>query len=167
MKLQSPGMFFKLITIMLTMICISVAGAQETNGSQSTGELPNAELLVYKKWIGASGGEGNVEVHLSCRDDDYFKPRYINRDQPGGWEIRNIPRQGIFCTVSEIERETFIADDSDCSDLLVVPGQGAECTIVNTKIVKRIDMLNRYGLILMISVMLGAGLAAVKRYAPL
>jgi hypothetical protein len=50
---------------------------------------------------------------------------------------------------------------------MLVPGQAAECTIVNTKVVKRIDMLNRYGLIIMISVMLGAGLAAVRRSAPL
>ena len=39
--------------------------------------------------------------------------------------------------------------------------------MVNTKVIKRIDMLNRYGLVMMIAVMLGAGLAAVKRFGPL
>jgi hypothetical protein len=167
MKCQTNGVFIRLVTIILTMVCMSVAVAQVTKVKPLQGVPSETELLVYKKWIGASGGERNVEVHLDCSDDDFFQPRFINRDLPGGWQIRNIPKEGIFCTVSEIKRDTFIADDSDCSKLLVVPGQSVECTIVNTKIVKKIDMLNRYGLILMISVMLGAGLAAVKRYAPL
>jgi len=125
------------------------------------------ELQVYKKWIGASGNETDVEIHLICRESDLFEPRYINRDQTDGWIIENVPDEGMFCDVREIEQDTFVADVSDCLNLLVIPGQAAECTMVNTKIVKRINMLNRYGLILMIAVMLGAGLAAVRRFAPL
>ncbi len=68
--------------------------------------------------------------------------------------------------MSEIGRDTFVADTEDCRELLVVPGQDVECTMVNTKVVKRIEMLNRYGLGLMIGVMLAAGLVAVRKFTP-
>jgi len=155
-----PHKLFILIALPILMVCLPVASIVAQNDA-------TVELQVYKKWIGASGSERNVEIHLSCRDGDLFEPRFINHGRPGGWEIKKVPADGIFCTVSEVERETFIADDEDCRELLVVPGQGAECTMVNTKVVKRIDMLNRYGRILMIMVMLGAGLLAVRRFAPL
>jgi len=123
-------------------------------------------LRVYKKWIGASGSEANVEIRLACGDRHDFPPRFINRDQEAGWQIEKVPKDGIFCSVHEIGRETFIADETDCSNLLVVPGQDVECTMVNTKVVKRIEMLNRYGLGLMILVMLAAGLATVRKFTP-
>jgi len=137
-------------------------------GATGSGAVSSqVELQVYKKWIGASGNEADVEIHLICRDSELFEPRYINRDQTDGWTIENVPEEGMFCDVREIEQDTFIADVSDCLNLLVIPGQPAECTMVNTKVVKRINMLNRYGLIMMIAVMLGAGLAAVRKFAPL
>ena len=133
---------------------------------QGSGETPIVSLEVYKKWIGAAGDEANSEVHLRCASQLQFEPRFINADRTAGWEVAGVPASGVFCSVQEVELETFIADVADCQDLLLVPGQDAECTIVNTKVVKRIDMLNRYGLVIMIFVMLGAGLAAVRRFAP-
>ena len=124
-------------------------------------------LQVYKKWIGASGNEANVEIHLSCDGPVELESREINRDLPGGWEISGVPAEGMFCTVLEAKQDSYVPDTTDCRDLLLVPGQDVECTMVNTKVVKRIDMLNRYGLILMICVMLGAGLAAVKKLGPI
>lgn len=139
------------------------ASSAEVSGSaQIEAPSTSVELLVYKKWIGATGDEANVEIHLSCGPEDEFEPRFINRDKPDGWAVASIPPDGVLCSVREIERDTFVADVGDCLDLLVLPGQEAECTIVNTKVVKRIDMLNRYGLIIMIAVMLGAGLAGVR-----
>lgn len=153
-----------LLTLVLGLavpeIVLGAAGSSESPGS-------GVELQVYKKWIGASGNEAQVEIHLTCRDGDHYEPRFINHDQADGWILDDVPEKGMFCDVREIEQNTFIADVSDCLNLLVMPGQPAECTMVNTKVVKRIDMLNRYGLILMIAVMLGAGLAAVKRFSPL
>jgi hypothetical protein len=128
-------------------------------------ETASVSLQVYKKWIGASGDEANSEIHLKCDSLIRFGPRFINTDRTEGWDVLNVPASGLFCSVYEIELETFIADVTDCGELLLVPGQAVECTVVNTKVVKRIDMLNRYGLIIMISVMLGAGLAAVRRFA--
>jgi hypothetical protein len=124
-------------------------------------------IQVYKKWIGAAGDEANSEIHLRCDSHSQFEPRFINRDRTAGWDVADVPANGLFCSVQEIEQETFIADVTDCQELLLVAGQVIECTVVNTKVVKRIDMLNRYGLIIMVAVMLGAGLAAVRRFAPM
>jgi len=131
----------------------------ETAGSRQGA----VRLWVYKKWIGASGREGSVEIHLACPGRDDFEPRFINRDQPDGWVLSDFPADGLFCNVSELARDTFVADEKDCQNLLVVPGQDVECTMVNTKVVKRIDMLNRYGLGLMIVVMMTAGLLSVRK----
>ena len=146
--------------------CTFVAG-DAAAAEQGMTETATVSVQVYKKWIGAAGDEDNSEIHLRCDSDSQFEPRFINSDRTEGWDVTDVPANGVFCRVQEIEQETFIADVTDCRKLLLVPGQAVECTIVNTKVVKRIDMLNRYGLIIMISVMLGAGLAAVRRFAPL
>jgi len=140
---------------------VAVAGPEQNSTEKAT-----VSLQVYKKWIGAAGDEGNSEIHLRCDSHKQFEPRFINTDRTEGWDVPDVPATGVFCSVQEIEQEAFIADVTDCQELLLVPGQEVECTIVNTKVVKRIDMLNRYGLILMVFVMLGAGLAAVRRFAP-
>jgi len=138
--------------------------AQRLNEISNQKTTQALTLQVYKKWIGAAGDETDVEINLFCTQAEDYPSRFINRDRPGGWEISYVPDSGIFCSVYEIEQETFVGDVGDCKDLLMLPGQDVECTIVNTKVVKRIDMLNRYGLFLMIAVMLSAGLAAVRRF---
>lgn len=147
----------------LLLCCPAAVAAADDGAAAVTGDPATVGLLVYKKWIGAAGDEAQVEIHLSCAGQDAFEPRFINRDRADGWQIEHVPADGMFCSVDEIGQATFIADAADCQDLLVVPGQDVECTMVNTKIVKKIDMLNRYGLALMIAVMLGAGLAAVRK----
>lgn len=149
--------------LMLFLVQTALAIADES-GEATKSEHDTVSLVVYKKWIGASGNEGKVEVHLFCREVDDFEPRFINRDRPDGWKITFVPADGIFCSVHEVEQDTFVADTEDCKDLLVVPGQDIECTMVNTKVVKRIDMLNRYGLGLMIAVMLAVGLISVRKF---
>jgi hypothetical protein len=121
-------------------------------------------LMVYKKWVGGTGQEPDVEIQLACADHAFTEPRFINRESPGGWEVSEIGVDGLSCDVIEMPGDTFVADQSDCQGLLLFPARGAECTMVNTKIVKRIEMLNRYGKAIMILVMLVAGLAAVRRY---
>jgi hypothetical protein len=120
-------------------------------------------ITVYKEWIGASGEEHDVRVSLSCESGIYSGQRFINEGLPDGWEIHEIDPEGVLCNVSETVRETFRPDIIDCQGLLILPGKGEECTLVNTKIVKRIEMLNRYGKIVMILLVLAIGLAAVKR----
>jgi hypothetical protein len=121
-------------------------------------------LRVYKKWVGGGDQEPDVEIHLVCGDHAFAERRYINTGRPGGWKVSDIRVDGLSCDVFETSKDTFVADQSDCRGLLIFPARGAECTMVNTKVVKRIEMLNRYGKAIMILVMLAAGLIAVRRY---
>jgi hypothetical protein len=123
------------------------------------------DLVVYLEWIGPSGEEEDVRVSLECESGDYSGYRYVNAGQPNGWEIRDIDPEGILCNVSEEVRDNFRPDIIDCQGLWVLPGKGEECTLINTKIVKRIEMLNRYGLVVMIVLVLGIGLVAVRRFS--
>jgi hypothetical protein len=104
-------------------------------------------------------------VGLECESGEYSGFRYINEGSPDGWEIRNIHPDGILCNVSELVRDNFEADIIDCQGLYVLPGKGEECTLLNTKIVKRIEMLNRYGRFIMIFLILGVGLLAMRRFS--
>jgi hypothetical protein len=150
------------VLLFSTPVVAAIAGLEKDSTAMAT-----VNVQVYKKWIGASGDEVDVEIQLFCGQGKKFEPRFINQDRPDGWQLTAVPADGLFCNVREIVRDTFMADVSDCLDLLVIPGQEVECTIVNTKVVKRIDMLNRYGLAMMIAVILGAGLAAVRRFTPM
>jgi len=123
------------------------------------------DLVVYLEWIGPSGEEEDVRVSLECESGNYSGYRYVNAGRPDGWEIRDIDPEGILCNVSEEVRDNFRPDIIDCQGLLVLPGKGEECTLINTKIVKRIEMLNRYGIVVMIVLVLGIGLIAVRRFS--
>jgi hypothetical protein len=123
------------------------------------------ELTVYKKWLGGSGEEEDVQVSLECESGDYSGYRYVNEGSPDGWEISQFDPEGILCNVSETVRDTFSPDIIDCQGLYIRPGRGEECTLINTKIVKRIEMLNRYGKVVMIVLVLVVGLVAAKRFA--
>jgi len=123
------------------------------------------KLTVYKKWIGGSGEEDDVQVSIECENGDYSGYRYINEGSPDGWEISQFDPEGILCNVSETVRDSFRPDIIDCQGLYIRPGRGEECTLINTKIVKRIEMLNRYGKIVMIVLVLAVGLVAAKRFA--
>jgi hypothetical protein len=120
-------------------------------------------LTVYKKWIGGSSEDADVTISLSCESGEYSGERLINEGSPGGWEISEIDPEGILCNISEEVRDNFRPDIIDCQGLYIRPGRGEECTLINTKIVKQIEMLNRYGKIVMIVLVLFVGLVAVKR----
>jgi hypothetical protein len=154
---QFPYLFLILVALVIPQIThAQVKGLGEA--------LPDAaEVLVYKKWVGATGDEAPVAVMLDCQGMGEFHQLKINEDKPDGWLIGDVPANGTYCSVLESVRDSFIPDDRDCQDLLVLPGSSVECTMVNTKRVKRIEMLNRYGVVMLIAFVLGAGLAAVHR----
>jgi len=137
--------------------------AGHSNFCQVHVEKEATRLTVYKKWIGGKADVPNVNIRLACNEELQGAPRWINSDRPQTWELEVSDPNGIRCSVYENELDTFRADQSDCSNLLIMPGADEECTLVNTKVVKRIQTLNRYGLGAMILVMLAAGLLAIKR----
>ena len=122
-----------------------------------------ARVVVYKKWVGMSGKAADVRIDLDCESGEYSGYRLINEGEPDGWEIRDVDPEGILCNVSEEVRENYRPDIIDCQGLYILPGHTEECTLVNTRVVKRIEMLNRYGKIVMILLIFGVGLMAVKR----
>lgn len=129
-------------------------------------ERERTALTVYKKWIGSAGSEADVEIQLLCAGEHRVESRTINQDDPGGWDLQIADPDGLECDVFEVERDDFRADVSDCQDLIIRPGAQEECTMVNTKVVKMIQMLNRYGLVIMILVFLAVGMIASRRMMP-
>jgi len=137
--------------------------AGHSNFCQVHVENEMTRLTVYKKWIGGTGEEPNVNIHLVCNHEMQGIPLWISSDSSQTWELEVAGSDGIRCSVHEEEADTFRKDQSDCNNLLIMPGTDEECTLVNTKVVKRIETLNRYGLGAMILIMLAAGLLAIKR----
>lgn len=129
-------------------------------------EAQTTSITVYKKWIGARGDEDDVLARLRCGGTALPEPLSINAGRPGTWTLDLTDADGILCDVTEDEREDFVPDMTDCRDLLVLPGAQEECTLVNTKVVKMIDMLNRYGLAIMIAVFAVAGMLAARKFVP-
>ena len=129
-------------------------------------EQQRTELTVFKRWIGSASREPDVEIRLVCNGEQREEPLRINQDRPGGWELQVVDPEGLECDVFEVERDEFRADVSDCRGLIIRPGAQEECTLVNTKVVKMIQVLNRYGLFIMIGVFLVAGMIAARRMMP-
>jgi hypothetical protein len=145
----------------------SAVRAGHFNFCQVQADSRTTSLIVYKKWIGATGEEADVAVQLVCDGEILQGPREINVNKPGGWTLDLSNADGIVCGVHEVgRREEFVPDESDCRNLVVLPGSEEECTMVNTKVVKMIDMLNRYGLGIMILVFMVAGMLAARRFVP-
>lgn len=123
-------------------------------------------ITVFKKWIGATREEPDVQIELVCAGERIQDARSINAGKPGGWSLDLTDPEGVRCDVFETAREEFIPDAEDCRDILVLPGSQEECTMVNTKVVKMIEMLNRYGLVIMILVFMVVGMIAARRFVP-
>ncbi len=140
--------------------------AGHSNFCQVHVEKQATRLTVYKKWVGGAGEEPDIKINLVCNNKPQGGPLWINSDAPQTWELEPSDSNGMRCSVNEKELDTFRADLGDCKNLLIMAGTHEECTLVNTKVVKRIEMLNRYGLGAMILVILGAGLLAIKRLVP-
>ena len=159
------AMYFHSLTglgLLLSMCVLALYSMQVFGQTPGPEDIPGT-LTVYVEWIGPSGEEEDVKISLECESGEYSGYRFVNKGSPDGWEIYNIVPEGILCNVSEAVRETFSPDIIDCQGIYILPGRDEECTMVNTKIVKRIEMLNRYGKIVMIVLVLVIGLVAVKR----
>jgi len=126
-------------------------------------ESQETSLTVFKHWIGTSEPQPDSLVFLDCGPDYPFEPLEINLRRPGTWRFDFHDAEGLDCSVSEQDGESFMPDVSDCSHLVIRPGAREECTVVNTKVVKMIEMFNRYGLALMILLFMAVGGFAARR----
>ena len=134
-----------------------------SNFCQIRVEDQETSLTVFKNWIGTSERENNSRVSLDCGNNRNYSRLAINTGKPGSWKLTVDSDEGFLCNVSEQEGDDYIADVSDCQGLLIMPGADEECTVVNTKVVKMIEMLNRYGLVIMILAFMAVGGVAARR----
>ena len=135
----------------------------DSNFCQIRVEDQETTLTVFKDWIGTSERERDSRISLDCGKNRNYSRLTINSGKPGAWALTVDNDDGFLCSVSEREGDGYIADVSDCKDLLILPGADEECTIVNTKVVKMIEMLNRYGLVAMILAFMAVGGIAARR----
>jgi hypothetical protein len=135
-----------------------------SNFCQIQVESQETSLTVYKHWVGTSEPEPDVRAMLDCGQGGRYEVKRINLRKSATWSLVITSADGLTCSVSEPESEDYMADTSDCQDLVILAGAEEECTIVNTKVVKMIEALNRYGLVVMILVFMVVGGFAARRF---
>lgn len=145
-----------------------------------TDTLEPVEIEVTKEWIGdleAAGVTPDAGASWTCEN-----VRSSASDTTLGTEGGSLTFSGnpdtefaspIFpdfggtsvCSVTEnVPFDAVETDDSDCANLPVSLGQGNSCTITNLVFFEGIPTLNRYGLALLVLLMLGAGGFAYRRF---
>jgi hypothetical protein len=151
-----------------------------------TNELDIVPVTVYKEWID-DHPEYNLptfaEITLWCNAPIYYlvaeaeqasgqmeggyysASQYIQPGFPGNFGVYPDWDGSTHCFVTETPEAGVEQDLSDCEFIPLAPGQGGECTVVNTRLFAGIPTLSQYGLILMALLMLGVGLIGFKRYS--
>lgn len=140
--------------------------AGHANFCQVQVESQETSLTVFKHWIGTSESVDDVAVSLDCGPGMALETLPLNEGKPGKWLLDVTDAEGILCRVREEKGDSYLSDTSDCDDLLIRPGAREECTVVNTKVVKMIEMLNRYGLVIMILAFMVVGGFAARKAMP-
>lgn len=139
------------------------------------------EVIVEKIWIDERPefqGSTFVDVTLECdgpivggypclngdgSNGNYCRQKYIDPNNPG--EFLVWPHfEGTFCFATEVPIVGVLTDESDCEEMIVFPGQGDRCVIINTRLYAGIPTLNQYGLMLLALLMLGVGFVAFRRF---
>lgn len=150
-------------------------------------ELDLVEIVVNKEWIDDNpgydlptivditiwctepvfgiGGPVSVDSANQANGGYYSWGQFIDPTFPGTFGIYPHWDGSTECFVTEEPEAGVDADVSDCADISVAPGVGAECTVVNTRLYAGIPTLSQYGLILMALLMLGVGAVAFRRYS--
>jgi len=145
-------------------------------------ELQPVDVVVEKIWIDDNPQFQQstvVEVTLECDgpiiggfqclngeggNGNFCQEQFIDPSNPG--EFLVLPHfEGTNCSATEEPIVGVLTDESDCEELIVFPGQGDSCVIVNTRLFAGIPTLNQYGLILLALLMLGVGAVAYRRFA--
>jgi hypothetical protein len=70
-----------------------------------------------------------------------------------------------YCDVEEIMVDSAVEyDDDDCQGIVVTPGNGGSCVILNTIFFEGIPVLSRNGLIILALLMLSVGAVGLRRF---
>ena len=137
-----------------------------SNFCQIRVESEETTLTVFKHWIGTSDREEDARITLECGDGNQHRPLMINSDRTGTWKLEVTSTEGVVCNVIEEKSDAYIDDVRDCQGLVIRPGAEEECTVVNTRVVKMIEMFNRYGLFVMILAFMIVGGFAARKVIP-
>jgi len=147
-------------------------------------DLQPVDVIVEKEWIDEHPEyqlPTIVEIGLECDAEiiggfpcllfgnegngggNYCAEQYIDPNNPGVFEV--YPHfSGTECTATEELIDGVLTDESDCESMIIFPGQGDGCVIVNTRLFAGIPTLSQYGLILLALMMLGMGAVAYRRF---
>lgn len=141
-------------------------------------EIEEVQITVYKEWIGVTGDEAfslEADAEYTCYDVYTSAQGGSLEDVQGTLSFSGVSSEdyitgiypavsGSYCDVDEPTVPDFVeADTSDCQDVAVTAG--ASCTLYNTAFFEGIPTLGQYGKALLVLLMLGGGLIAVRRFA--
>ncbi len=145
-----------------------------------TNALDQVEVEVTKEWIDENpqfNAQNVASATWSCSNVAFpCELGFFNGCDGGNLDFFGNPGEDSFlvfpdwesgttCSITEVDllESGIEVDDSDCQGLLLLPGEGASCTIVNTRLFEGIPTLSQYGLALLALLMLGMGFVAFRR----
>jgi hypothetical protein len=143
-----------------------------TRNCTITNSLNEVEVEVTKVWIDENpqfAAQNVADATWSCSNvafgqNNGFLQFFGNPGEDSffvfpDWEF------GTTCSITEVglNESGVEVDDSDCDGLVVLPGEGASCTIFNTRLFEGIPTLSQYGLAVLALLMLGVGFVAYRR----
>lgn len=151
------------------------------NSCAISNELLPVDVVVNKEWIDENPEFQQstvVEVTLECGapiiggfqclngegNGNFCRQQFIDPSNPGAFEV--FPHfEGTTCSAAEEPIVGVLTDESDCEEMIVLPGQGNSCVIANTRLFAGIPTLSHYGLAVLALLMLGIGLIGFRRFA--
>ncbi|MDX1410259.1 MAG: hypothetical protein R3330_19045, partial [Saprospiraceae bacterium] len=140
-----------------------------------TNTLDPVDVVVEKVWIDENPefqGSTVVEITLQCDSEIiggfmngnlWFIEAFIDPQNPGEFQVYPL-FTGTTCIATEEPIAGVLTDQSDCENMMLFPGVGDSCVIINTRLYAGIPVLSRGGLALLILLMSVVGLVAVRRY---
>lgn len=150
---------------------------EDANSCDITNALEPVEVIVHKEWIDEHPEHQLptfVNITLRCENaeivngfscgNDACSEQFIGPGNPGAFLVFPDWNGSTACSATEVPEVGVLQDVSDCGSMPLAPGEGDECTIVNTRLFAGIPTLGQYGLAVLALLMLGMGLAGVRRF---
>ena len=137
-----------------------------------TNSLDQVEIEVTKVWIDENpqfAAQNVADANWFCSNVAFGQNNGFLQffGNPGEDSFFVFPdwESGTTCSIVEVglNESGVEVDDSECDGLVVLPGEGASCTIFNTRLFEGIPTLSQYGLGVLALLMLGVGFVAFRR----